>query len=47
MAFFIFIQILIEHSERSGYLDQTPCSAVADLGLHGLPMSHKKDARLI
>ena len=24
-----------------------PCSAVSGLGLHGLPMSHKKDARLI
>ena len=27
--------------------DQTPHSAVSDLGLHCLPMSHKKDARLI
>ena len=25
--------------------DQTPCSAVSDLGLYCLPMSHKKDAR--
>ena len=24
-----------------------PCSAASDLGLHSLPMSHKKDARLI
>ena len=27
--------------------DQTPRSAVSDLGLLCLPMSHKKDARLI
>ena len=27
--------------------DQTPHSAASDLGLHCLPMSHKKDARLI
>ena len=48
MAFFIFIQILIEHSEvNSGYPDQMPCSAVSHLDMHGLPMSHKKDARLI
>ena len=25
--------------------DQTPHSVASDLGLHGLPMSHKKDAR--
>ena len=43
MAFFIFIQILIEHSESKQWIpDQTPCSAVSDLGLHGLPMSHKR-----
>ena len=24
-----------------------PCSVMSDLGLHSLPMSHKKDARLI
>ena len=48
MAFFIFIQILIEHSEaNSGYPDQVPCSVVSHLGLHCLPMSHKKDAMLI
>ena len=46
MAFFIFIQISIEHS-NSGYPDQTLCSVVSDLGLHSLPMPHKKDARLI
>ena len=27
--------------------DQTPYSAAADMGLHCLPMSHKKNARLI
>ena len=27
--------------------DQKPCSAVSDLGLSYLPMSHKKDTRLI
>ena len=43
-----FIQILIEHSEGNrGDPDQTPHFAASDLGLHRLPMSHKKDARLI
>ena len=27
--------------------DQTPRTVASDLGLHCLPMSHKKDARLI
>ena len=27
--------------------DQTPCFAASDLVLHCLPLSHKKDARLI
>ena len=31
----------------SGDTDQTPHSAVSDLGLHCLPVSHKKDARLL
>ena len=40
MVFYIFIQILLDDSVRnSGDPDQTP-------GLHGLPMTHKKDARL-
>ena len=30
---------------NSGDPDQTPHSVVSDLGLHYLPMSHKKDAR--
>ena len=32
---------------NSGDLDQTPHSVESDLGLHYLPMSHKKDARHI
>ena len=32
---------------NSGDPDQTLRSAPSDLGLHCLPMSHKKDARLI
>ena len=31
----------------SGDSDQMPCSAASYLGRHCLPMSHKKDARLI
>ena len=30
-----------------GEPNQTPHSAASELGLHCLPMSHKKDARLI
>ena len=48
MVFYIFIQILIDpYVSKSGDPDQTPRSVACDLGLHGLPMSHKKDARLI
>ena len=32
---------------NSGDLDQTQHSVASDLGLHYLPMSHKKDARHI
>ena len=46
MVFFIFIQILNETSV-CGEPDQRPHLAAADLVLHCLPMSHKKDARLI
>ena len=46
MVFFIFIQILIEHSV-SEYADKMTHYAVSDLGLQCLPMSHKEDARLI
>ena len=35
-SFFIFIRILIE---------QTPCVAASDPGLHCLPMPHEKDTR--
>ena len=47
-SFFIFIQILIEnHARNSGDPDQTPRSVASDLGLHYLPLSHKKGARHI
>ena len=36
--------ILLANSENP---DQTPPYVAADLGLHCLPMSHKKDPRLI
>ena len=32
---------------NSGYPHQTPHSVASDLGLHYLPMSHKKDPRHI
>ena len=45
---FIFIQVLIEIMQpNSGDPDQTPHSVASDLGLHYLPMSHKKGARHI
>ena len=45
---FHFIRILIEHSvSNSGDRDQMPQNAASDLGLYCLPLSHKKDARLI
>ena len=48
MVFIISIQILIDHPVRKhGDPDQTPHSVASDLGLHCLPMSYKKDARLI
>ena len=48
MVFFIYIQILIEHSvSNSGDPDQTPLYVASDMGLRCLLMSHKKDARLI
>ena len=40
---FIFIQILIDYCGGS---DQARRSATSDLGLHCLPRSNKKDARL-
>ena len=39
MVFFISISILIEHS--------VTLNAASDLGLHCLPMSHKKETRLM
>ena len=48
MVFFIFIQFLkITSVCKSGESDQTPRFAKSGLVLHCLPMSHKKDARLI
>ena len=51
MVFFIFIQILIEHTFCKQTVetlhDQSLHSAASALGLHYLPTSHKKDARLI
>ena len=50
MVFFIFffLQILKETSEaNSGGPDQTLRFAASDLVLHCLPMSHKKETRLI
>ena len=44
----IFLQILIEHFvANSGDPDQTRQYAVSDLGMHCLPISRKKDTRLI
>ena len=48
MVFFIFIQILKDTSvTNSGEPGQTPRFAASDLVLHCLPMSNKKDAKLI
>ena len=48
MVFLRLFKIMIEHSlANSGYPDQMPRSVASDLGLHCLPMSHKKDARHI
>ena len=47
MVFFIFIQILIEHMQaNSGDPYHMPHSAASGLGLHCVPMSFKKEARL-
>ena len=43
MVVFSFIQILIEHSVSKQWRpDQTPRFAVSGLGLHCLPMAHKR-----
>ena len=47
MVLFIFIQSYYILYANSGYPVQTPRSEASDLGLHCLPMSHKKDSRLI
>ena len=45
MLFFIFIQVLTENYANSGDPDQMQHFVASDLGLHYLPMSHKKDTR--
>ena len=50
IVFFIFFQVLIQHtiiSLNSGNPDQTWYSAVSNLDLHCLSMSHKNDLRLL
>ena len=48
MVFFIFIQVLIEnYASKQWRHNQTPNSVASDLGLHDLPMPHKKDVRHI
>ena len=48
MVFFIFIQILIEHSVSKQWRPRSDAdSAAPDLGLHCLPMSYKKGSRFI
>ena len=47
MVVYIFIQFLNILKANSRDPDQTPHFAVSGLGLHCLPMSHKKGARLI
>ena len=47
MVVFNFIQIVIKsYVSKKLSPDQTPHSAASGLGLHCLPMSHKKDATL-
>ena len=45
MEFFIFIQILIEHSVSTRW--RLIRRTASGLGLHYWPMSHKKDVRLV
>ena len=48
MVFFICIQILRGHSvSKQLRPGQTPRSVASDLGLLCLPISHKKDVRLV
>ena len=49
MVFFIFIQILIENSVSQKWrpTSEVICPAASDLGLHCLPVSHKKETRLM
>ena len=46
MVFFILFKVQQKIMQaNSGDPDQTPHNVASDLGLHYLPMSHKKDAR--
>ena len=47
MVFFIFIQILMDILQQTGDTYHAPHFAVSDLGLHRLPISHKKNTLLI
>ena len=47
MYFFIFVLFLIEIHANSEDPDQAHRSPASTLGLHCLPMSHKRDARHI
>ena len=42
-----YFSFFIEIFNKSDDADQTPHSLAFDLGLHCLPLSHKKDPRLI
>ena len=46
--YFIFVLFIIKISVRNSEdLHQTPLNGASDQGLHCLPMSHKRDAKLI
>ena len=48
MVFFIFIKSFIRtFCKQTEEPDQMPRSVASDLDLHCLPMSHKKDGRLL
>ena len=48
MVFFCIFYLIFERTFcNSGDPDQMPHTVASDLGMHCLPMSHKKDARLI
>ena len=47
LGVFFYFYLNFNKTANSGGPEQTPHSAASDLGPHCLPMSHKKDARLI